>query len=162
MGMFRFKPNNNQNATGKMNAMTMAYQTVYNKLPINPIRRQFNNTEKLYHGMFVDSELDNKWLDDLNNIDEVEITSVCSGHDADRISHVIFKPINQDVYYLEQIVNTLNNNRFKTKSMKNIGMGGHYRICVATRNWYVDGQNNDSWRNWWQDIATRIKKAVAN
>lgn len=153
--LFRVRPSQ----SGMINAPSLAYKCVYGKLPTAPLRGRYSGSpQQRYKDMFVDQALDAKILDTLNSIEGIEIRSVCAGHNSDKITYIIFRPYNQDLDYIEKITNQLNSGN--TKAIHDVGNGGMYRICVATRNWYREDSNNNNWKQWWNSIATRIKKVV--
>lgn len=152
--MFRFRPSQ----YGKVNAPTLAYKCVYGKAPSFPIRGRYGHPQQQYKDLVVDKNLDTKILDDLNSIPKIEIRSVCAGHDSDSVTHIIFRPYNQDEDYITSIVSKLN--KGATKCIQDVGNGGFIRICVATKNWYREETPNTTWKQWWDNIAIKIKNAV--
>ena len=144
----------------KINAPTLAYKCVYNTYPKKPLYGISGSSSKLYNGLYVDSFLDTKILDELNSIDGIELRSVCSGHSKDRVTHIIFRPTNQNLNHIKHIVNQLNFD--KTKCIYDVGKQNMYRICVATRNWYRENANNDNLESWWKMIPDKIKFAITN
>jgi len=152
--LFRVRPS----MSGKINAPSFAYKCVYGKLPSRPLRGMYGSPQQRYQDMYVDKALDPKILDKLNNISEIEIRSVCAGHNPDNVTHIMFRPYKQDVDHVEKVSRLLNVST--TKSIFDIGNGGMYRVCVATKNWYRDNGDNNNWKQWWEAIPSRIKKAV--
>lgn len=151
--LFRIRPS----STGKINAPTFAYKCVYGRSPITPIYPLYLQS-RMYNGLYVDLHLQDEWLNDLNNIDNIEITSTCEGHDSNHITHIIFRPVVQDVKSLEMIKRKLNIG--PTKCIFDIGNGGFYRVCVAIKNWYRNDSNNENWEMWWKTISKKIKESV--
>jgi len=146
------------NKPEKINAPTFAYRCIYNKYPNTPIRGSSYTDLKKYKNFYIDSQLDTDNVDKLNNINNIEIRSLCIGHSKDTVTHIIFRPHKQDLSYIKSIVEKLNTKN--TKSIYDIGNNGFYRICVATRNWYRPGANNNTLIQWWDEIPNKIKKAV--
>lgn len=152
--IFRIRPS----ITGKVNAPTFAYRCVYGKIPSPPLRGMYGTPQKRYKDLFIDKQLDTKVIDELNNINEIEIRSVCAGHNPNNVTHIMFRPYKQDPDYVEKVSKKLNIG--DTKSLHDIGNGGMYRICVATKNWYRDDADNNNWKQWWNTIVKKIKNAV--
>lgn len=138
-----------------MNAPELAYKTVYNK-SISLKGRIFTK-EKKYKDFMVDYELKNKWLDNLNKIPNIEIRSTCAGHNKERPTFIIFRPLNQNKSYIKQIVNKLNKYP-NTFAKYDIGRQNLYRICVATNTYYTP--NNKQWEDWWNNIAKYITQSL--
>lgn len=152
--LFRFRPSQ----YGKINAPTLAYKTVYGKQPQTPIRGRYGHPQQQYQDLIVDVHLDKTILDELNSISGIEIRSVCAGHDLNSVTHVIFRPYDQNPEYVDSIISKLN--KGTTKSIQDLGNGGFIRICVATKNWYRDGGDNKHWEQWWKALPSKIKTAV--
>jgi len=142
----------------RINAPTLAYKCVYGRFPSTNITGMFNINHQKYKDIEIDDSLDINIIDKLNNIKNIEIRSTCSGHNKDRVTYIIFRTNNQDEDFIKRVVAKLNFD--KTKCVYDIGNGGEYRICVATRNWYRIDANNNSWLNWWKLIPDKINSAV--
>lgn len=142
----------------KINAPEFAYKCVYSKLPSTSLRGMYSSHYKKYHDFYIDESLDTHIIDQLNAIRNIEIRSICAGHNKDRVTHIIFRPDNQKLEFIKNVVNQLNFDN--TKSIYDVGNGNKYRICVATRNWYRENANNSNWESWWKMIPKKINKAV--
>lgn len=147
--------------TKNPNAPCAAYETVYGKKCLH-IRGRYVGVHKTrnWKGIEVDEHLKNKWLDNLSNIKEIEMRSSCEGHEADWVTFIIFrltdksKESNKSI--LNKIIHKLEASDKITKASWSFGMQGRPRIVVAAKTWY--GQ--PEWENWWNTLATRIKKVL--
>jgi len=146
--------------SGRTNAPTMAWETVHGKKYPSGLKpsHTMGAQEKLWKGIPVDVELQDKWLNELNRIPNVEIRSSCQGHPpiGENPSFLIFRP--KDEHRAKLIVNKLSDNKITFCSF-NIGTQGHVRICVATP-LYANGPKDKLWEQWWDTLAKRIDKAV--
>jgi len=162
--MAEFKFRNRFSSTSKENAPSFAYKCIYGRYPSSPIRGQsYQSVYRPYKGVdgitiFIDEHLKDKWIKDLNNINNIEIRSTCEGHDSTKVSHIIFRPSNQDLDSIDLIVNKLNTQ--DTKSMSDVGNGGLIRICVAIKNWYRLNSDNSKWELWWDTISKKIDTVI--
>ncbi len=137
----------------KINAPTMAYKTVYGKYPEEPLRGRTNLPKKEWNGIFVDKNLKDKWLNELNSLD-VEIKSTEEGKSKERVAFVIFRmPEGKDKLYKK-----VEENLKKEKDLfvySDIGMGNRPRICVA-KDIKVGDKN---WEEWWSSLPEKIERA---
>ena len=162
MSEFRFR--NRYSRTSKENAPSFAYKCIYGKEPSVPIRGQrYDGSYRENKGrdgrtIFIDEHLKDKWIKDLNNINNIEIRSTCEGHNSTRVAAIIFRPSTQDVDDIDLIVRKLSIQN--TKALTDVGNGGLYRICVATKNWYRSNSDNSKWELWWDNIAKKIDQSV--
>jgi len=155
-----------QSRRGKKNSPTFAWEVVHNQtFPGNRMGRYPGPAkEKVWKGMKVDAAIKNRWLDQLNNIPNVEIRASCSGHPADKyseqiwVSYVVFRVAPKLDKNIKKIVKKLNS--FKdVNSGYDIGMEGRPRIVAATKLHY-GGPNQSDWVKWWNSIASKINNAV--
>lgn len=140
-------------------APVAAYELIYGKRAPAGMRGRYpgNYDEKKWKGMFVDVHLKDKWLNDLNNIKEIEMRSSCEGHDKNWVTFIGFRiTTNKESSkkYLEKVKKNLN--KGITKCMYEIGQQGRPRFIVAAKLWY--GQ--PGWEKWWSTLASRVKQAV--
>ena len=138
----------------KINAPTMAYLTVYGTYPDTPLRGRTNSPKKMWHGIDVDVDLEDEWLERLNSL-PVEIKSTDQGKDETRVAFVIFRmPEGKDALCDEVT------SRLKQESdvhvRCDIGNGGRPRICVANTTW----KGKRGWKTWWQTLPDKIEHAV--
>ena len=142
-----------RNPQGKINAPTMAYHTVYGKYPEEALRGRTDAPKKMWRGNDVDANLEDKWLEDLNNL-PVEIKSTDAGKDEIRVAFVIFRmPEGKDDLYEKMEANLKKYEDFSISS--DIGTGGRPRICIA-KNITPEDSN---WSEWWESLAGKIADA---
>ena len=146
-------------SSGRKPSPVAAYELVYGKSAPSNMRGQYPGTieYKNWNGFNIDIHLEDKWLNDLSSIKEIEMRASCEGHDKDWISFIVFRVMpNKDnnTEYLNSIKNSLN--KGITKCDYEIGQQGRPRFIVAAKLWY--GQPN--WEKWWITLTPRIKKAV--
>ncbi len=145
----------------KKNAPTFAWETVHNKSYKGfKSGRIPGSKEKLWNGIYIDYNLKEKWLKDLNNIKEIEIRSSCQGHPpkGEWPSFVIFRMIDNSKYNVKNIVNKLHNGK-DTFCKYEIGNNNQIRICVATL-YYYGCEENNKWEKWWNTLSDKIKKSL--
>lgn len=123
-----------------------------------------------WKGFIVDRNLKDKWLEDLNNIPNIELRSTCEGHgppgkmgdsptSMDWPTHIAFRLTSKAKNNPGQIVKNLN--KYKHTKCKH-GVGGREgrtRFICAARLYYKCAKHND-WMDWWTHLASRIDKAV--
>jgi hypothetical protein len=117
--------------------------------------------EKIWNGMGVDIHLENKWLNDLNKIKNVEIRGSCEGHDKEWVTYISFRvspKYDKNESFLNKVCNNLNKHKF-TVSGWDIGTQDRPRFVVASPLYYGCDKQYE-WENWWNNIAKRIDKAV--
>lgn len=136
-----------------------AYELVYGTSAPMGMRGQYPGQieYKTWNGMNVDIHLEDKWLNDLNSIKEIEMRASCEGHDKQWISFIVFRVMpnkDSDTEYLDKIQSTLNQGI--TKCGYQAGQQGRPRFVVAVKLWY--GQ--PGWEKWWSTLAYRVKGAV--
>jgi hypothetical protein len=141
---------------------TLAYEAVYGKSPKDKYRRgrpPFQVKEKIWNGIEVDYSLKNRWLENLNNIPNVEIRGTCAGHSEDWVSFVVFRITDDEILKkVTRIVKELSSYK-NTYSKYDIGMEGRIRIVCAT-NLYDGCENQKDWENWWNMLPYIINKAI--
>jgi len=142
------------------NAPCAAYETVYNKKCPN-LRGRINSEERLWHGIYVDVNIQDQWLNDLAKIKQIETRSSCEGHGPERVTFLIFRLTNtkleSDKKYLTKLVLNLERSDKLTKASWSIGRGeGRPRIIVAAPTWF--GQPD--WEQWWTTLAKRVKRSL--
>jgi len=149
------------NQSNRVNAPELAYKTVYGHLPKNGLRGRIPGIqEKKYGDIYVDFHIDETILDQLNDIRNIEIRSSCEGHGPDRVAFVIFRLSSDKIKDIDKIIENLRKQGLKADY--DIGNQGRYRICVATKKWYRENGNNDSWNQWWEKLPHLIENAVNN
>jgi len=147
---------------------SFAYELV-NKKPCPRDRRgryPGQAEEKKWNGIHVDKSLEDKWLNQLNSIQNVEIRGTCSGHGPEGgdslewVTYVAFRidPSLEKKPIINKILKKLNS--FKnTVAGSDIGMEGRPRFVVAAPLYYKCKRHND-WVNWWKNISAHISVAV--
>ena len=142
-----------KNPQGKINAPTMAHHTVYGKYPENPLTGRTDAPKKMWRGNDVDENLEDKWLEDLNDL-PVEIKSTDAGKDETRVAFVIFRmPEDKDGLHEKMVINLKKYEELHVSS--NIGTGGRPRICIANNITPEDS----NWSEWWNGLAQKIADA---
>jgi len=166
----------------KINSPTFAYWTVYNEYPKQFLRgrtdfpkrtwcykiedgkaitvKKFDTFMDRIKCIEVDKEFQDKWLEDLNSINEIEIRSSDIGHSyPDRPAFIVFRFKDQaNDKKVEELVARLK----KEKGLyvaTDIGMENRPRICVAGKVWYA--KNKEEWEKWWDSLAEKIRKCIA-
>jgi len=138
---------------GKINAPTMAYYTVYGKYPEELLTGRTNNPKKMWRGNDIDENLEEKWLEELNDL-PVEIKSTDAGKDKIRVAFVIFRmPEDKDYLAKKMEENLKEFSDFFVSS--NIGTSGRPRICIAKD----ISPEDPNWQNWWNSLAGKIATA---
>jgi len=140
---------------------TFAYELVYDK-PVPGGWRSGKYPKphkiKIWNGISVDYNLEDKWLNDLNNIKTIEMRGSCEGHSKDWVSYIAFR-INpkhdEDGLYLDKIIKGLSSDQ-NTFCGWDIGTQGRPRFVCAAKLWY--GQKG--WDKWWKTLAIRINKNI--
>ena len=142
-----------RNPQGKINAPTMAYHTVYGKYPEETLRGRTDAPKKMWRGNDVDENLEDKWLEDLNDL-PVEIKSTDAGKDETRVAFVIFRmPEAKDDLYKEMGEKLKEYSDLYVSS--DIGTEGRPRICIANNITPEDS----NWTEWWNTLAGKIAEA---
>jgi len=150
-------------SSGRKPSPTFAWELV-NKKPYSgwrPGRYPGNVEERKWKGVTIDAQLKNKWLEDLNNIPNVEIRGSCCGHDKDWLAYVAFRisPDMEDAKKINDVVKKLNSNKGVIAG-SDIGMEGRPRFVITGHIFYEEGGENKNWSDWWSKIAKIINRAV--
>ncbi|MBA7681069.1 hypothetical protein ES703_89397 [subsurface metagenome] len=139
-----------------MNSPTFAYQVVHDKLPDTPLRGRTDSPKRMWGHKEVDKEFNDKWLEDLNSIPDIEIRATDIGHSSDRVAFVVFRfKDKKNDGKAKDIADSLN----KLEGLyckSDIGTEGRPRICVAGKIKLED----ENWEKWWNSLAGKIKKVV--
>lgn len=117
--------------------------------------------EKIWNGMAVDIHLKTKWLDDLNNIPNVEIRGSCEGHDKEWVTYIAFRidpKYDKSKSFLNKVSKQLSRDK-NTVCGWEVGTQGRPRFVVASPLYYGCEKQNE-WMRWWTTISKRIQKAV--
>ena len=144
------------------NAPTVAYETAYGKKAPFLTGRYFGDHEsRLWRGISVDEHLQNKWLNDLSDIKDIEMRSSCEGHTPERVTFIIFRLTDSkkstDKKYLDTLIKNLEKSDKLTKASWSTGRGEkRTRIVVTAILWY--GQ--PGWKEWWNSLAKRVKRCL--
>ena len=136
-----------------------AYELVYGKKAPMGMRGMYpgKSEHKNWNGISIDAHIEDKWLNDLSNIKNIEMRASCEGHDKQWITFIAFRVLpnkEKDSNYLEKVKSYLNQGI--SKCTFEIGQQGRPRFIVAAKTWY--GQ--PTWKKFWVTLATRIKTAT--
>ncbi len=136
-----------------------AFELIYGKKAPSGMRGMYpgKSEHKTWNGISIDAHIEDKWLNDLNNIKQIEMRASCEGHDKQWVTFIVFRVMpnkDNDIKYLDKIKKSLNQG--VTKCDYKIGQQGRPRFIVTTKLWY--GQ--PGWGKWWTTLATRVKKAT--
>ena len=136
-----------------------AFELVYGKKPPSGMRGMDpgQSDHKIWKDISIDAHIEDKWLNDLSNIKQIEMRASCEGHDKQWITFIVFRVMpnkDKDIKYLEKIKKFLNQG--KTKCGYEIGQQGRPRFIVTAKLWY--GQ--PGWEKFWSTLATRVQQAV--
>ena len=146
-------------STGKVNAPTLAYQTVYGKDPDQFLVGRTSAPKKIWNGLSVDEGLKDEWLENLNSL-PIEMRSTEEGKGGDRPAFVVFRmPEGKDKLHTKMVKELGNEPGIFVKS--DIGMDNRPRICVAG----TVEKDKEGWKNWWEGLPSKIDGAynrVAN
>ena len=149
---------------GRIPSPTFAYELTHGKKLIGWRGGKFpgHSESKIWSGIEIDKPLKDKWLNDLNNIPNLEVRGSCSGHAEDWPSFIAFritdKNIESDKKKLDQIVKYMN--KFKnTYCGYDIGVQGRPRFVCAINSYYSE-DNLIEWTNWWNKLAKRLNQAI--
>ena len=134
------------------------YNLVYGINPPSPYAEKRRGTEtKIWNGIIVDSNLENRWLEGLNSIEEVKIRSACEGHNINNVSYLKFKvPTDRylDLEYLRKIIRVLYTGI--TLCDYDMDKEGLLIYLVTAKIWY----GHPDWKDWWETLEERIRVAV--
>jgi len=146
----------NKHFTKNSNAPCAAYEAVYEKkCPHRSGRFLGSHGEKTWNGITVDEHLEDKWLNDLSRIKNIEMRASCEGHNKDWLTFVIFRFADNKSRDPKNIENQLEKDGI-TKVSAHIGRAGELRVVVSTKLWY--GQ--PGWKEWWESLASKIKEGI--
>jgi len=159
MGIGQGKGNGQRGSSDRIPSPVAAYELVYGKKAPSGMRGQYpgNIEHKTWKGFNIDAHIEDKWLNDLSSIKEIEMRASCEGHDKDWVSFIVFRVMpnkDNDIKYLDKIKNSLNHGI--TKCEYKIGQQGRPRFIVASKLWY--GQ--PGWEKWWNTLSFKVKSAV--
>ena len=146
-------------AADRVPSPVAAYELVYGKKAPAGMRGMYpgKSEHKTWNGISIDAHLEDKWLNDLKNIKQIEMRASCEGHDKQWVTFIAFRVMpnkDNDIKYLNKIKNYLNYGN--SKCTYQIGQQGRPRFIVAIKSWY--GQPD--WEKFWSTLATRVKNAV--
>lgn len=144
--------------TKNSNAPCAAYETVYGKkCPSTMTGKYFMpHGTKTWNGISIDGHIEDKWLNDLSNIKQIEMRSSCEGHNKERVTFIIFRFLDKSYdRKAKSIEKKLETDRV-TKASSQIGREGQLRFIVAAKLWY--GQ--PGWKEWWTTLAKRIRNSL--
>ena len=143
----------------KKNAPTFAWETVHGKEhPTGKTGHAPGTKERKWNGHMVDEMLKNEWLEDLNNMKEIEARASCQGHapEGEWPSFLIFRP--KKNFNLDRFVKKIADGKI-TFAAHDKGNQGKTRVCIATK-LYAKGPKHKQWERWWSSLADRIRKAI--
>lgn len=136
-----------------------AFELVYGKKPPSNMRGMYpgKSEHKNWNGISIDSHIEDKWLNDLNKIKQIEMRASCEGHEKQWVTFIAFRVMpnkDKDIKYLDNIKSILNQGVIKCGY--EIGQQGRPRFIVTAKLWY--GQ--PGWEKFWSTLATRVQQAV--
>lgn len=152
--VFRAKPSNYR----LINHEARVYKLVYGRNPPGDLRLNYSRPKKEHRNRFWDNMIDEDVIDGLMNISKIEILDANQGHDSKLLTHLIFRPVNQDPEACQAIAGKLNSR--STKAMVAAGVGNTVTIYVSTKNWYRPHANNKELYSWWAKLPGMIKSAI--
>jgi len=146
-------------ASDRVPSPVAAFELIYGKKAPSGMRGMYpgKSEHKTWNGISIDAHIEDKWLNDLNKIKQIEMRASCEGHDSQWLTFLVFRVMpdkDNDKDYLDKIKKSLN--KGTTKCDYKIGQQGRPRFIVAAKLWY--GQ--PGWEKFWSTIASRIKQAV--
>lgn len=140
---------------------SFAYELVYKK-PVPGAWRSGrypgNYETKMWNGISVDKNLEDKWLNELNKIKSIEMRGSCEGHSKDWVTYIAFRldpKYDKNKSHLNKVVKELNKGK-NTFCGWDIGTQGRPRFVCASNLWYGE----DGWEEWWSTLGKKIKKAT--
>jgi len=142
---------------------SFAYELVFKK-PAPQGRRgrpPFPTEHKMWKGIDIDKHIEDKWLDDLNSIPNLEMRGSCVGHSDACVSFVAFRldpKFDNNKSFLKKVVTRLNKDK-NTVAGFDIGMQGRPRFVVATPLYYGCEKQNE-WKKWWTTLSSRLSQAI--
>lgn len=139
------------------NSPTLAYIAVYGKEPKEALRGRTDSPKKTWNNLSVDANLKDKWLEELNNIDGVEIRATDEGKDETRVAFVVFRLTKNESEENAKKVSSKLNSKPNVYSLVDIGIENRPRIVVAGKTWI----GKSDWESWWNNIPKYIKEAVS-
>lgn len=152
-GLMEFRGMGGGGGSGKVNAPTFAYKTVYGSAPSGYLSGRTDAPKKSWGGHQVDVGLKNRWLDELDRL-PVEIRSTEEGKSEERPAFVIFRMPKGEDDMADAMAAKLRQYP-ATYSRAEVGQGGRPRICVAGKIW----NTSQGWQQWWDKLPGRIAKA---
>lgn len=142
----------------RTNAPTFAYQAVYGELPDAPLRGRTDSKKKTWNGVpGIDVNIKDKWLNEINGINGIEIRSTDEGKSDKRVAFVIFRMADPDNDGRAAEISKKLNQMENIHSDYNIGNQGRPRIVAAGKVKYGDY----GWEEWWNTIGGKIRRAVS-
>jgi len=141
--------------TKPLNGHGMAFLTVTGRLPTEQTKGR-TTPSKQWEGEWVDADLKDRWLADLNSIPEIEIVSICGGHDIWRPAHIIFCFPGMSDEQQDTLAAALHTYPGTWALRGEIGKRKHMRICMAS----VFFAGTPIGNIWWLKAAGRIRTAV--
>lgn len=152
--IFRARPSNYR----LVNYEAEVYKLIYGRDPLSNLQLNYRRPKKEYRSLYWDNMIPEKAIDELMVIPKIEYIDANQGRDSKLLTHFIFRPINQDQEYVENVAQLLNSG--STKAKLGVGVGGKLIIYIATKNWYRPDGNNETLIKWWNELPNKIKKTV--
>jgi len=142
--------------SGKVNAPTFAYLTLYGRMPNPPISgREISHKTKKINGIDIDIHIPTDVIKSLNRISDIETRSSCEGQDDRHPTFLIFRLMNRDEKVSKIFVQKMKKMK-KISCAYDIGQGGLPRICITWSTWY----GNDGFEDWWKKLPFKITKCL--
>lgn len=139
--------------TSNLNSPSFAHLAVYGE--VKQLSGRTGHESKMWHGLDVDAELKDKWLDDLKSIEGIEIRATCQGHDKDRVAYVVFRLIDGTQEDVDRVTVALSKKN-GIYALSGSGREGLSRTVCAGKTWH----GSDGWEAWWNAVADNIREAV--
>lgn len=161
MNYFYKRRSDNNGVIGKINAPTMAYLTVYGKMPNPPIYgKEASHKTYYFNGIPIDNNIPRDSINKLFKMKYIETRASCEGDSDRHLTFLIFRLSDKNISnkIIEKIVKDINlQNNYK--SHWDIGQSGFPRICVSEKLWYSK-ENEKIFLNWWKNLPNIIEKCI--
>lgn len=117
-----------------------------------------NHKQKLIDSINIDKDVPDKSIKELLLINDIELRASCQGCNIESPTYLIFRTINQDEFYIKQLIKRLSIYP-ELKAGYDIGNSGQIRIGIAGPGiWYK--QDSKKFNEWWLSLPKKIKDAL--
>lgn len=142
---------------------TVAYFGIYGRVPHEGYLPNSTDAEEdEWCEIKKDKHLKNKWLDVLNNIENIKVLSTCEGHNRYFPTHIIIEVLREDLTS-DEIYNRLQkitNPRLRGTRVVAVNTKIGICYCITYYSWYRPLFNNYKWEQWWINIIPHIHIAI--